>query len=263
MAYLKEKNQPLGNRCWHNPASTPIYIPPRNHKPRRGIQQFAQKKLKNFYHNPKRLLINLRWSNSSMRSQRSERREAIYIVSSILLHYMDVATFRIGTPRDDGFFIGLSLAFIATKAGWRLKNNEIRQISDLKLRQKATYSGIKRVQRAIYDLIQAGYLRSTRNCYQKQPGEFRSHPAKRQFTELFFKHLGFNKKTIDKSKDIAKQLIKRLPNQIARLLSKEMGRRGKRNKDKSSSPTLDQRLLLYELLKTGMAMHDINNIISS
>ena len=49
------------------------------------------------------------------RQQRSERREACLDLLGALVHYLDLATLRVGIPQADGSIQGLSLAFLAEK----------------------------------------------------------------------------------------------------------------------------------------------------
>lgn len=253
----------VGNRCGHNPLTPRLFTPPKQHKPRKGLQLFARQRLDHFYSNPKQLLTNLRTVNGSLRKQRSERREAIYVVTSILLHYLDIATFRIGTPHQNGFFYGLSLSFIAHKAGWRLSDTAIKAIEDDNKRKTESQRGIKRVQRAISDLIQSGYLVSYRLPSKRCNNEFYSYPAKRKFTVLFFKHLGLSQQVLDKSQKIALQIKEKLHLKKLFKNTKKPKTIIKKpiNTIKNHSLPQKKRLLLYELLKSGIPIAEINQVL--
>jgi hypothetical protein len=101
---------------------------------------------------------------------RSERREAIASVSQVLLHYLELSTLRVGFWANDSKFVSLDLAYIAKKAG----------------------IGLLRARRAIADLVQAGYIKVSRQFDKKEDGSFAGLPSIREIAVQFFIDLGID-----------------------------------------------------------------------
>lgn len=126
-----------GNRCGHNPEAPRPFIKPEMHKARPKILTCASEVWRNFYNAPKAYFVELRFLRASRRQQRSESREAVMSIAQVLLHYVELASLRVGVPyvSKDGF-CSLTIEFLAEKAGLSLK----------------------RAKRAIALLKRAGYL---------------------------------------------------------------------------------------------------------
>jgi hypothetical protein len=128
--------QPSGNRCGHNPLSPRSFEAPPHHKPRPGILRKLTEKLASYYDSPAKTLPSLNLANGRDSQQRSERREACLQLLSCLIHFLDLLTLRVGVPKEDGTFAGLSLPYLANLSGLEHR----------------------RAERACHDLVASGIL---------------------------------------------------------------------------------------------------------
>ncbi len=118
-----------GNNCGHKPASPRWFAPPPKHTRPKIISKVISE-IQHYYLNPTSAIPSLNLVNGSNRQQRSERREACLSVLGCLLHYLDLASLRVGIPQPDKSFNGISMPFIAEKSGLTLKRTE-RAMRDL------------------------------------------------------------------------------------------------------------------------------------
>ncbi|MCP5460035.1 MAG: hypothetical protein H6971_10450, partial [Gammaproteobacteria bacterium] len=114
---------PGGNRCGHDPRAPRWFQPPEKHAPRPAILRKLNEKLRGYYRRPGVLLPSLNGVNGSERQQRSERREACLDLLGGLVHYLDLATLRVGVPGDEGFR-GIPMARLAGLSGLSLRRAE-------------------------------------------------------------------------------------------------------------------------------------------
>lgn len=180
--------QPIfGNRCGHIRELPRFYARPEEHKKTYDIIHIAAERVQDYYWNPvENWLPNLSYARSTTRQQRSERREAIAAITSIMLNSLDLATFRIirlfnGTP------IPLSVKEIATKAG----------------------IGERRVERAIFDLKRAGYLEVNYRYESLPSGQIKPLVAIKSFSSSFFYHLGITYEKLEQVRLFAKNRLKK------------------------------------------------------
>ncbi len=159
-----------GNRCGHVPGTPRFFRPPDHHKPRPSTLEKAICQFKDVYRQPKRFLKKLVTVHKNGRQKRSERREAVTSVAQVLLHYLELSTLRVGFYTDPDQFKALDLKYIAQKAG----------ISFL------------RAQRAIADLVKAGYIKVSRQFNKKEDGSFDGLASIRRIAIQFFMDLGIN-----------------------------------------------------------------------
>jgi len=118
-----------GNNCGHSPNTPRWFEPPEKHTRPHIIKSLIDG-IKGYYKEPVALLPSLNLSNGSDRQQRSERREACISVLGCLVHYLDLATLRIGIPQADQSFKGITMPFIAEKCSLTLRRTE-RAVADL------------------------------------------------------------------------------------------------------------------------------------
>lgn len=159
-----------GNNCGHSPENPRWFSPPKQHS-RPAILTKALQKIRSYYHNPTSILPSLNFANGSDRQQRSERRESCLIILACLLHYLDLATLRVGIPQADGSFQGITMAFIIEKCGINLR----------------------RAERAIADLVAAGLITVHPYCEKLDDGTYKGFAAIRTLDLRFFTLFGLDK----------------------------------------------------------------------
>ena len=159
-----------GNRCGHVPTAPRFFHPPETHAPHPRILVRLQEAIETYFRDPT-CLPTLNSANGSLRTQRSERRESCMSFLGTLIHYLDLATLRIGLPKEDGGFLGLSMEFLAERAGL----------------------GLRRAERACHDLIHAGILTISPRVEATAEGGYRGLPAVRKISTVLFKIFGLEK----------------------------------------------------------------------
>ena len=159
-----------GNRCGHTPTAPRFFRPPETHAPHPRILVRLQEAIEAYFRDPT-CLPTLNSANGSLRTQRSERRESCMSFLGTLIHYLDLASLRIGLPKEDGSFIGLSMEFLAERAGL----------------------GLRRAERACHDLIHAGILTISPRVEATAEGGYRGLPAVRKISTALFKIFGLEK----------------------------------------------------------------------
>jgi hypothetical protein len=185
-----------GNRCGHVPDEPRFFNRPDHHKRRPSVLENAIEKLKDVYRRPKKFFKKLATFHPHDRQVRSERREAIASVFQVLLHYLDLSTLRVGFWADNKF-VPLDLVYIAKKAS----------------------IGLLRARRAISDLVQAGYIKTSRQFDKKEDGSFAGLPAIREISVQAFIDLGADMQKLffsrewkrkEQEKAVAKKSYKKL-----------------------------------------------------
>lgn len=159
-----------GNRCGHDPACPRWFAPPPAHAARPKILTRLQAAVRAYFADPT-VLPSLNAANGSPRQQRSERREGCLALLGALVHYLDLVTLRVGIPQDDGTFQGLSLDFLAEKAGL----------------------GRRRAERACRDLVRAGLLKVYPLAQRLDDERYKGLPAIRRLPAALFQVFGLGK----------------------------------------------------------------------
>ena len=159
-----------GNRCGHDPEQLREYHRPPHHKPRPSILEQAIQNAAHYYNAPKKFLKKLGALHPKNRRKRSERREAITSVLQVILHYIELISFKVGMNTTTSEVISLDIHFIADKAG----------------------TTPIRARRAIKDLVKAGYIKLSRQWTRKNDGSFVGLPSIREVTLEFFHDLGID-----------------------------------------------------------------------
>lgn len=158
-----------GNRCGHDPRAPRWFEPPPHHAAHPRILTKLQAAVRAYFADP-RVLPSLNAANGSLRQQRSERREACLDLLGALIHYLDLVTLRVGIPHDDDTFSGLTLDFLAEKAGL----------------------GVRRAERACRDLYRAGLVNIYPIAQRQEDGRYRGLPAIRSVPTALFKVFGLD-----------------------------------------------------------------------
>lgn len=160
-----------GNRCGHDPLRPRRFAAPSHHAPHPKILVRLQEAIWSYYPEPAAVLPSLNAANGSARQQRSERREGCLALLGALVHYLDLVTLRVGIPQADGGFKGLTLEFLAERAGL----------------------GLRRTERACRDLRKAGLVEIHPLARKAEDGRHRGLPAVRRLPISLFKVFGLNK----------------------------------------------------------------------
>jgi hypothetical protein len=158
-----------GNRCGHDPSCPRWFEPPAEHAPHPKILVKLREAVRAYFADP-RVLPGLNAANGSARQQRSERREGCLALLGALVHYLDLVTLRVGIPQPDGTFAGLTLAFLAERAGL----------------------GLRRAERACRDLRKAGLVEVFPIAQPREDGGHRGLPAIRRLPVALFKVFGLS-----------------------------------------------------------------------
>ena len=159
-----------GNRCGHAPSAPQFFSPPSHHKRRPTVLDRAIDKWTDVYWKARKFANRLVTSHADGRRVRSERREAVAAVSQVLLHYLELSTFRVGFYTGLNQFIHLDVEYIAKKANL----------------------SFSRAKRAITALSDAGYIKVTRQYKKKEDGTFSGEPSIREIAVQFFIDLGMD-----------------------------------------------------------------------
>lgn len=159
-----------GNRCGHIPDAPRWFEPPMQHAARPRLLIQLQERLHDYYDDPT-LLPSLNSANGSPRRQRSERREACVTLLGALVHYLDLASLRVGIPQKDGSMRGLTMPFLAEVAGLNLR----------------------RAERACHDLVAAGLVNIYPIVQHKDDDRYEGFPAIRTIADALFKVFGLSK----------------------------------------------------------------------
>jgi hypothetical protein len=160
-----------GNRCGHDPQCPRWFEPPARHRERPGILRKLIDKARAYYTDPAGTLPSLNLANGSERQQRSERREACLAVLSVLIHYLDLVTLRVGVPQGRETFCGLTMERMAA-------------LADI---------GLRRAERAIADLVAAGLVGVYPIAIETAPGQFVGRAAIRTVNPALFAAFGLGR----------------------------------------------------------------------
>ena len=155
-----------GNNCGHTPAQPRWFDAPEKHTRPHIIKKLIDS-IQDYYKEPA-TIPSLNLANGSDRQQRSERREACISVLGCLVHYLDLATLRVGIPHADLSFQGITMPFIAKK-------------SDLTLR---------RCERAVADLVASGLLTVYPLCEKLEDATYKGYAAIRTINRKLFSVFG-------------------------------------------------------------------------
>jgi len=208
----------FGNKCGHEPKVPRYYDIPKEHKLRPSVIQLAINNIKNFYETPRRWLESLRINRESSRQQRSEAREANSGVLQTMLHYLELATMRVGFYKPNGEFWTPSMAWIAKQLGWRTKADEEEDRELIKKKKKPKRRGIKRVWRALKRLKEAGYIEVYPRFEEIEfEGEkqYKGLPAVRRILPKLFKELKISLVKLEAKRREAGKRIKQKLQQVA------------------------------------------------
>lgn len=208
IGHCREHLNSLGNWCGHKPAEPRFYEPPEQHGIRPDVILLAQESLQKFYWNPKEYLISLHAYHGSDRQERSEARESDATVISILLHHLELATMKVGTPLPDASLKSLSIKDIALRAGWRKpEDNNDPAHKDRGI--KRTWRSLKRLEKAGYITIHPRCERIFNHlCFKEK--EYKGLPAIRCVKPKLFHELKVNIERLNRRRKQAGVRLKKM-----------------------------------------------------
>jgi len=200
-----------GNKCGHDPQNPQFFEPSEKHRLRPDVIQWAINNLEKFYVKPDNWLFSLKISRRSQRQERSEGRERDADVLGVLLHYTELASLRVGVPKENGEFISLDMRFIAKTLGWRNTKDDEEDKQRLEAGITPRHRGIKRVWRSIATLKNAGYLtvhRQYKKCFDDEQ-EYIGLPSVRCIQPKLFHELGIGLQKLRAKRDQAAKRLKK------------------------------------------------------
>jgi len=186
-----------GNRCGHDPARPRFFVPPENHRGRPLILRKLEEKIRDYFDDPRKTIPSLDLANGKDRQQRSERREACLSVLGCMVHFLDLATLRVGIPTQGGFR-GLTVPYLAELSGL----------------------GERRAERAIADLVEAGLVTVHPLCQRKDDLTFKGYAAIRTISATVFALFGLGRWLPHEREKAAARLKKKQRKQEAAELAK-------------------------------------------
>lgn len=169
-----DRSEPSGNRCGHDPSAPRWFEPPQEHEKRPPILIRWIDRVRQFFDKPEKIPSLNSAHHARMlqedpehkaRQMRSERREACCDLLGAIAHYCDLPTLCLSVPQDDGSLRPVTLKTLADRAGL----------------------GLRRAERAIRDIIDAGLLSSHQRAeLQPESGTYIGHAAIRVVTPALF-----------------------------------------------------------------------------
>jgi hypothetical protein len=212
--YLPRENSG-GNFCGHDPAAPRFVM--QNHayftaqdiddlgcKRRPQILYDIVERIKGYYYDTE-VIPALHTANahkrSSDRQRRSESREAVVNLLSVMIMYMDLSSFRIGLPLPTGGFFSYSLEWLAGKAKLSLD----------------------RAKNALSDLNDSMIISSTqrRELINEERKEYKAYNATRIFDIEFFRMLEIDEQKLGKARKISTRKKKYQEKEFATQQSKK------------------------------------------
>ena len=153
-----------GNGCGHNPQHFRRFRPPSHHHP--AILEDARARIGDCLGDFWGALF------GGHRQKRSERREACGILLSCMIHRIDLVTLRVGIPDNDQHMQGYSAKVLSRMTGL----------------------GLRRVERAMRDLVAMGLVTVYARNQKQDDGTYKGIAAIRAISILFFDLIGLGKK---------------------------------------------------------------------
>ena len=226
-----------GNRCGHDsrrPCLNAAIAIPKGKGGMPRILSLAAERAKAWYRHPRKCPP---LSVTGKRVRRSERREAHQRVIEAILYHLDLASLCCGAPTVNNGFVDVNMAAIV----------------------KASGMSQRRCERAIADLVSAGFMKVNQPRRVNDQGDYVGLRAIRVVTALFFEYLGLAEMLAKERRRATARLQQKaaranvnLSNMMQRL--KDKMRFGKR-REESSPATLEKRrawsLKWAELVKAG------------
>jgi hypothetical protein len=161
----------IGNRCGHRAGDPRWFVAPEKHGLRPRVLIKLGEKIRAYYNDPAETIPSLNLANGSARQQRSERREACLQLLGAIIHYLDLATLRVGFPGGDGSIQNVTWDFLAVASGL----------------------GERRAERAAADLVKSGIITVRRLSERQKDGSYRGLAAIRNVSQDLFAIFGMGR----------------------------------------------------------------------
>ncbi len=214
-----------GNGCGHAPSDPTFFQPNPSHKNRPDVLIWARLNLERFYKKPASWLKSLQSSRDTSRQQRSEARERDAGVLSVLLHYLELSSMRVGYPKADGKFVSPDMKFIAKALGWRTDDDDAEDKARINEGKLPRNRGVKRVWRSIRNLKRAGYITVHKRFEKRWDGEkdYTGLPAVRCIQKKLFWELGISGTKLRAKRDEATKRLKKKHRKYIEGLESKLG----------------------------------------
>ena len=226
VARLAGKWVGTGNRCGHDPAHprfisvvnphtdeawTPARRDDFGHKRKASFFYDADSYLNQFYHFPRMIPgLGVLHSERGERQRRSEWREDVVTLLSVLTHHVELASInwaagfaRVGIPTADGF--------VYYDMGYWLKKTRLSE---------------SRLKRAFGKLTELGYITRTRRWIERDKGRFKGLATSTTISLSLYKEMGLLESLKDAAKhayDKLKQAATDINSSVARMLRCAVG----------------------------------------
>lgn len=169
----------FGNRCGHNPGQPVLDLPKAINEKIPKLLQDTIKKVRTFYANPSEFTF----LNHEERQRRSESREAMVQVLSVLLIHLDLVTMKLIKFDKKGNQENVSIAYLHAQSGL----------------------SFSRFKRAWLALIDAGICKSFQQVESTEQGEYKGLPSIKTITPVLFTALSLDKR-LKSSRDYRSEL---------------------------------------------------------
>lgn len=162
-----------GNFCGHDPQNPSFLNLVPKHKGKGSVPRILTKLCESvsaLYDDPD-LLPSFSRSLLRLRRMRTEQRDACMSLLMVILHNTDLRTLRVGIPRHNYGFVSYTLSYLSKKAGLDLR----------------------RGQRAMRCLVDAGIITVYQQRTLSETGEYRSHAALKTVNRAIFRVFGLER----------------------------------------------------------------------
>jgi hypothetical protein len=173
----------FGNRCGHDPRTPVLDLPAAINKKLPKLLQDTIKKMRGFYANPS----NFSFLNHNDRQRRSESREAMVLVLSVLFQHLDLVTMKLVKVNEKGQHENVSIAYLHVQSGL----------------------SFSRFKRAWLGLIACGICKSFQQVDSTEEGQYKGLPSIKTITPVLFTALSLNKRLANSREFHSQRRIKR------------------------------------------------------
>lgn len=214
-----------GNGCGHDPHHFRRFRPPAHHHP--AILEDARGKIGD--------CLGGFWDAlyGGDRQKRSERREACGILLSCLIHRMDLVTLRVGIPGDANRMQGYTEKALCRMTGL----------------------GIRRLERAMKDLVDMGLVSVHVKSERKEDGHYKGFAAIRTISLKFFDLIGLGKKVRKQRRKASHRMHDRALHRASQKTFELMAKSFRKNESSNSAKSGNVRDILMAMKREFQGGH--------